>query len=393
MTSKRRRKGEGGLFERTDASGKVIGWGGVLDLGWVDGKRSRRWFRGKTQREVLDRMREAQHQSGLGTLPPAGRRSLGQWLERWLADVAKPTVRPSTYRGYELAVRHEILPALGKITMDRLTVADVRGFLNSRQGLSPRTVYGLRAVLRRALNVAIKDGLIPSGRNVAALAEPPKVPRVTMKAFTPEQAQKFLASVKGDPLAAVYTVSLTTGMRQGEVLGLMWRNVDLEAGTLRIDKAVQRVGKEYRVVEPKSETSRRLIHLPQMTVEALRAHKERQQDTARREGAIRSLEWRDLVFRTDTGRPLNGTWVNHRFQAATKAAGLPKLRYHDLRHSCASLLGALGVPPRVVMELLGHSSINLTLNTYSHVFATAQREAAVAMDAALAAGGSENLAG
>src|SRR5712691_11842541 len=106
-----------------------------------------------------------------------------------------------------------ILPALGHIRLERLTVADVRRFLNSREGLSPRSVYGLRAVLRRALNVAIKDGLIPSGRNVAALADPPKVPHTTMKAFTPEQAQKFLASVKGDPLEIVYTVSLTVGLR------------------------------------------------------------------------------------------------------------------------------------------------------------------------------------
>ncbi len=246
-------------------------------------------------------------------------------------------------------------------------MTDVRRFLNSRKGLSPRSVYGLRAVLRRALNVAIKDGLIPSGRNVAALADPPKVPRVTMQAFTPEQAQIFLRSVRGDELETVYVLALTLGMRQGEILGLRWRNVDLAAGTLRVDKALQRVGKEYRLLEPKSATSVRTV----------------QQESAQRSGAIRSLEWHDLVFRAIDGRPLNGTWVHHRFQAATKTAGLPKLRFHDLRHSCASVLGALGVPARVVMELLGHSSINLTMNTYSHVFEKAQREAATAMDAAL----------
>jgi len=328
-------------------------------------------------------MREAQHQSGLGTLPPPGRRSVGQWLERWLADVAKPTVRPSTYRGYELAVRTQILPALGHLRLERLTVTDVRRFLNSRKGLSPRSVYGLRAVLRRALNVAIKDGLIPSGRNVAALADPPKVPRVTMQAFTPEQAQIFLRSVRGDELETVYVLALTLGMRQGEILGLRWRNVDLAAGTLRVDKALQRVGKEYRLLEPKSATSVRTVHLPEIAREALETQKARQQESAQRSGAIRSLEWHDLVFRAIDGRPLNGTWVHHRFQAATKTAGLPKLRFHDLRHSCASVLGALGVPARVVMELLGHSSINLTMNTYSHVFEKAQREAATAMGAAL----------
>jgi integrase len=362
----------------------VVGWGAVLNLGWgEDGKRHRRWFRGKTQKEVLDALDEAKHQAKKGTLAPPGKPTVAKWMETWLRDVAKPEVRPSTYRMYEGFARDHIVPVLGRRLLEELTVADVRGLLNSRKGLSPRTVHHLRAVLRTALNVAVKDGLIASQRNVAAYAEPPKVLRTEMKAFTTEQAQAFLAAVQGDELEAIYVLALTVGMRQGEILGLRWRNVDLAGGTLSVDKALQRVGKEYRLVEPKSSTSVRLVQLPAMTAEALKAHREKQADSAQRPGTVRNLEWHDLVFRTATGRPLNGSWVHHRFQAATKAAGLPKLRFHDLRHSCVSLLGEAQVDVAVVSKMVGHSSVTLTLNTYRHVFEKAKREAANAMDAVM----------
>jgi integrase len=174
---------------------------------------------------------------------------------------------------------------------------------------------------------------------------------------------------------------------------LRWRSVDLEAGTLRVDYALQRVGKAYKLVEPKSETSRRVVPLSAMTLAALRAHKEKQQETAQRPGAIRNLEWHDLVFRTATGKPLNGTWINHKFQAATQAAGLPRLRFHDSRHSVVSILGGAGVDVAVVSKLVGHSSVTLTLNTYRHVFEKAKREAANAIDAALSVVSDRGLVG
>jgi integrase len=371
------------VFKRKNKEGKVTGYTAILDLGRVNGKRSRRKFQGKTFAEVRDKLRAAHHQNDNGVLAPAGKHSTAAWMEQWLLDVAKPKVKPSTYRSYAGFVKQHIIPTLGRIPLEKLTVGDVRGLLNSRNGLSPQSVNHLRAVLRRALNIAIQDGLIPSQRNVAALAEPRKVPRHEMKIFNADQAHAFMRAVQGDPLEAVYVVALTTGMRQGEILGLRWRNVDLQAGTLHVDYGLQRVGKVYTLVEPKSETSRREVPLSAITVAALRAHKAKQQETAQQPGAIRNLEWYDLVFRTAKGTPLNGSWVYNRFKAAAKAAGLPIIRFHDQRHSFVSLMGEADVDVAVVSRMVGHSSVTLTLNTYRHVFEKAKREAANAMDAAL----------
>lgn len=386
MTAKRRRsRGEGALWPTKDDKGRVIGWCAVLDLGWgEDGKRHRRWFRGKTQKGVLDALDEAKHQAKQGTLAPPRKPTVAKWMEDWLRDVVRPTVRPSTCRMYEGFVRDHIVPVLGRKVLEKLTVADVRALLNSREGLSPRSVHHLRAVLRAALNDAIEDGLIPSQRNVAAGKKlVPEVPWREMNTFDGDQAHAFLRAVQGDPLEAVYVVALTTGMRQGEILGLRWRSVDLDGGTLRVDYALQCVGKVYKLVEPKSKQSRRVVPLSAITLAALKTHKENQQETANKLGAIRNLEWHDLVFRTPSGKPLNGTWINHRFQAASKAAGLPKLRFHDARHSVVSILGDAGVDAAVVSKMVGHSSVTLTLNTYRHVFEKAKREAANAMDAVM----------
>ncbi|MGA7911391.1 MAG: site-specific integrase [Candidatus Dormiibacterota bacterium] len=380
----RRKQGEGSVFKRKNKEGKVIGYTAFLNLGRkANGKRDRRKFQGKTWKEVQARLEDAKEQSKKGILPATGKRTVGMWMEAWLQDVAKPTVRPSTYRSYEGFVKQHINPVLGHIALEKLTAGDVRAMLNSRAGLSPRSVQHLRAVLRTGLNVAIKDGLIPSQRNVAGDVKPPKVPRREMKTYDGDQAHALLRVVAGDPLEAVYVLALTTGMRQGEILGLRWRSVDLEAGTLRVDYALQRVAKVYKLVEPKSENSRRVVPLSAITLAALRAHKAKQQETAQQPGTIRNLEWHDLVFRTTTGQPLSGSWVYNRFKAAAKAADLPAIRFHDARHSVVSILGEAGVDVATVSKLVGHSNVSLTMNTYRHVFEKAKREAANAMDAAL----------
>jgi integrase len=169
------------------------------------------------------------------------------------------------------------------------------------------------------------------------------------------------------------------GLRQGEILGLRWSDVDLEAATIRVTQALQRVNGRLDFVEPKSQSSRRTIPLPATVARALRAHRSRQLEERLAAGA----RWResDLVFTTSVGTPLDCRNVTRRFQAALEGAGLPRLRFHDLRHTAASLMLAQGVPPRVVMETLGHSQISLTMNTYSHVIPALQREAADRMEA------------
>jgi integrase len=199
--------------------------------------------------------------------------------------------------------------------------------------------------------------------------------------LTPEQARLFLGSVRGDRLEALYTVGLALGLRQGEILGLRWSDVDLDGGELRVAQALQRVNGRLQFVEPKSITSRRTVRLPNTVIRALRSHRVRQLE----ERLLAPDRWEksDLVFTTSFGSPLDGRSVTRRFQAALEKAGLPRLRFHDLRHTAASIMLAQGISPRVVMETLGHSQISLTMNTYSHVMPSLKRDAAERMDAAL----------
>jgi integrase len=312
--------------------------------------------------------------------------TLGTFLEAWLTDVVRLSVRPRTYASYRYVVRLHLAPCLGHRPLVALSPADVQAFLNAKSasGLSPRTVAYLRGVLRGALGHAERMDLV--NRNVARLARPPRIPRRPVSPLSAEQARAFLAAIRGDRLEALYLVALGVGLRQGEILGLRWADVDLEAGTLTVRHALARIEGQLVLVEPKSATSRRVVRLPAFVRDALVAHRVRQ--------AHESLPLRpepgdvfaELVFTTTLGTPLDGISVTRRFQRILVAAGLPRQRFHDLRHACASLLLAQGVPARVVMETLGHSEISLTLNTYSHVMPSLGREAAERMDQLLGAG-------
>ena len=311
--------------------------------------------------------------------------TLNAFLAHWLADIVRLSVRPKTFVSYRSFVRLHLAPALGDIPLTELRPGDVQAYLNRKAatGLAPRTVAYHRNILRQALGHAERTELI--GRNVAKLALPPRIPRREVRPLTPEQARTFLAAIAGERLRALYLVALGVGLRQGEILGLRWSDVDLLAGTIRVRQALQRVEGVFTFVEPKSATSRRLVPLPAIVREALLAHRERRSaDGAGR--ARTSAEFADLVFTTTVGTPIDGISVTRRFQRILNAAGLPHQRFHDLRHACASLLLAQGVPARVVMETLGHSQISLTLNTYCHVIPALGREAAERMDEVLTRG-------
>ncbi len=312
-------------------------------------------------------------------------------MRRWLEYL---DIRNTTLTRYRGLTEKYILPFLGKIPLDKLEPDDVRAMLKHyaapkgvdvkrhKVGLSPQSLHHLRAVLRTALNQAIKDGKLT--RNPAALADPPKVAHKEMQAFDPQQARMFMASIVGHPMEALFKVALATGMRKGELLGLRWQDVDLDMGTLRVVKTLQRKGGgKYELGEPKTKLSGRTVPLSGMAVETLRAYKAQQ---AKAELAAKHWdnEWK-LVFTTGRGWPLEPSFVTQKFQQACAAAGLPAIRFHDLRHSFVSLLGDHGVDVAVVSKMIGHSSVTLTLNTYRHVFDKAQREAANAIDRVLAA--------
>jgi integrase len=299
------------------------------------------------------------------------RETLADYLASWLRERIRPSKRPSTYRTYEYIVRVHLAPALGRVAVARLDVRQVQKFLNAKgqSGLSAQTVGHIRAVLRAALGDAMRWGLVE--RNAAALAEPPRVRRRIVAAMSPEEASAIFGAVSNDRLAALYVLALTTGLRQGELLGLRWADLDQDGRTLKVERAV----------EPKTERSRRTVTMTPLAVDALRGHRLAQLNERMAAGSAWTAT--DLVFTTHEGGPLDGVNVTHRLHVLLGTAGLPQLRFHDLRHGCASLLLAEGVHPRVVMEVLGHSQIALTMNTYSHVIPALQVDAADQLDAAL----------
>jgi integrase len=317
--------------------------------------------------------------------PDASTIAVGELLDRWLDEAVALTVRPRTLASYRYVVRVHLRPALGDIPLAELTAQDVQALLNRKAtaGLAPRTVGYLRGVLRQALGFAERMDLV--GRNVARLARPPRVPRRQVSPLTLEQARAFRVAVAGDRLEAMYLVAVGCGLRQGEILGLRWGDVDLEGRTLSVRFALARVDGVLRLVEPKSATSRRTIPMPAFVADALASHRERQATEALPRRPAQPDPFADLVFTTTLGTPLDGITCTRRFQRVLKSAGLPRQRFHDLRHAAASYMLAAGVPARVVMETLGHSEISLTLNTYSHVLPGLGRDAADRMDALLGA--------
>jgi len=350
-----------------------------------DGKR--RTLVAATRQEASKRLTEALKAREDGTLITAKRQTLGAFLEAWLRDSVKPRVRYSTWTSYEVHVRLNIAPTLGKVALDKLTPAMVQALMNAKleQGLSPRTVQYIRGTLRTALGQAVRWGLV--ARNVAELTDGPKVERHEIRPFDPAEARTLLAAVGTDRLRALYSVALTMGLRQGEALGLRWEDVDLDTGTLQVRHQLQRVDGQLQLVPLKTARSRRTLALPESITAGLRAHRQSQLE----ERLLAWKRWKGIepnapgafVFTTPIGTPLEARNIVRQFKAILAAAGLRDIRFHDLRHSCATLLLAQGVSPRVVMEILGHSQIALTMNTYSHVVPELGREAARRMEALL----------
>ena len=379
----RRGNKEGSIYQRKDGR-----WASTIDLGYRDGKRHRKSFYGATRKEVQEELTRALRAEQLGLPAESGRLTVGDWLIQWLAAQRPPALKPKTYAAYEYQTRVHLIPAFGRSLLAKVQPQDVREFMRakSESGLSSKTIRHLRATLRAALNVAVHDGLIY--RNVAALAKPPRLEKKPLRVFDQEEAIRFLSAVKSHRLEALFTVGLSLGLREGEILGLRWDDVDLEAGRITVNYTQQRVknlepegGSSLMMLEPKTEKSRRGVSLPQVAVSALAAHRMSQGE----ERLAAGNEWVEtgMVFTTRRGTLLDQRSMLRKFYPILKAAGLPRIRFHDLRHSAATLLLAQGVHPRFIMELFGHSSISLTMNTYGHVLEEMKHETARKMDEAL----------
>jgi len=380
---RKRPNGGGSITKRKD--GRYHGRAFVL---MPDGSRKRVSVYGRTWAETDAKLAELIRNTRHGVPTPTGSMKLGDYLDHWLEHVVKAQLRPSTYASYEVCIRLHIKPALGSKPLRQLTPADVRTFLHTkanerdeagRRRLSPRTVQYLHAILRAALQQAVREELL--ARNVAQLVQPPRVPHEEVRPLDEDEVRAFLAAGRTDRLYAAYLLMIGVGLRRGEVLGLHWTDIDLNARVLRVRRTLQRVNGRLIFTEPKTPRSRRTVPLPRACAAALRWHRLRQQH----ECAIAGRSWDPdgLVFTTRAGRPVEPRNFNRSVYAVCDRAGIRRIRVHDLRHTCASLLLARGVDARTIMDTLGHSAISLTLDLYAHVMPPAQRAAAEAMDTVL----------
>jgi len=349
----------------------------------ADGPRRRTIYgkKGESREDVAAKPTKAMADRDGGITYDAGKLTVEEHLRRWLSDSVRDTVRVRTYERYESIVRVHLIPTIGRIKLKTLTPAHVRGLYRAKldAGLAPRSVLHIHRTLSRAPKQATDDGLIP--RNVASLVKPPRPKREEIRPLDREQVHALFetASAGGDRLEALYVVAVTTGMRRGELQGLKWEDLDLEAGALQVRRTLSEPKGGWIFEAPKSGKGRS-IRLTRKAISALREHRKRQLEERMQKAGL----WSDhgLVFPSTIGTPTSGGNLNRAFKALLKRAGLPAVRFHDLRHTCATLLLRQGVNPKFVQELLGHADISLTLNVYSHVLPD-MGDAAGAMDAAL----------
>ena len=292
----------------------------------------------------------------------------------------KPSVHSvGTYNMYRIVVEKHVIPSLGYVRLQQLKPQQVQSFYarKLKEGLGQKRVRGIHAVLHKALENAVKWSLV--GRNVCDAVNPPIPARHEIQPLNTEQAQHLISVARQHKLEALIIVAITTGMRRGELLGLHWQDIDLEQGTLQVRRSVNRIGKHGIVVsEPKTKRSRRKITLPAFVIDTLKEHRIRQLEVkAKAQDAWHEM---DIVFSSQVGTYMEPGNMYLWFKALLKSAELPNIRFHDLRHSAATILFVMGVHPKVVQELLGHSSISITMDTYSHILPSMQSEAMSKMD-------------
>jgi integrase len=288
--------------------------------------------------------------------------------------VHKPAVRLNTYVYCRNLLDNHILPALGHIQLQKLAPEHIEAFYTHKrdEGISAGTVHLMHSVLHKALEQAVQRGRIP--RNVCDFVSPPRIPKHEVQALTPEQAHKLLEAANGHRIEALLTLALVTGMRRGELLGLRWQDIDFENKSVHIRRTLSYItGYGFKESEPKTASSRRKIMLPQFVLDVLKQHRAQQLQERLRLGDA----WQDrgLVFCNTRGGFLRPMGLHDMFEKLLVHAGLPHMRFHDLRHSAATILLSMGVPAKVVQELLGHSTIRMTMDTYSHVLPAMQQDA------------------
>ena len=376
-------------------------WEICIDTGRdpATGKRLRHFESVKgTKKVAQQRMHELLHTLEQGAYVRPSRLTVAQFLGEWLQDYVELNCSPRTKASYEMIIRRHLIPELGSIPLSQLEPRHLqasysrqreRGRVDGKGQLSLQTVRYCHSLLAEALGYAVKMGLL--SRNVAQATEAPRADHKVMPTLAPEDVPRFLKAAQETPYYTLFYLLLHTGLRRGEALALRWKNVDLGLASLGVSaylsvvEAAYKLNGTYVIKEPKTSHSRRRIALPPSLGLVLRQHKAGQE--AQRALLGKPLTDNDFVFAHPDGSPLDPSTVSHAFNKVMRKAGLPHIRLHDLRHTHASLLLQAGVHPKVVQERLGHSSIRVTLDTYSHVMGGLQEVAAQRFDDFLSAKG------
>lgn len=367
----RRARGEGSLHKRNDGR-----WAGSFIT--EEGKRITVY--GKSQQEALEKLRKVQYDYQQGLLATGPRQSLAQYLEHWLEEVHKPAVKLTTYAKYRRVIDKHILPEIGHLQLRKLTPEHLERLYarKTREGLSASMVRHIHVILHEALEQAVRKRYL--AQNVSNLVgDLPRIKRREAKIITREQAKLLIAAAKGTQLEAIVILAITTGMRHGEIIGLHWQDINVDEHCLAVRRTVTRLSGvkdrfqgRFEETSPKTESGQRTILLAGVVMQALQEQQVRQEAARLKAGE----KWREhgLVFCNTHGSYLNPDALLAQFHRLLEKAGLPRMRLHDLRHSAATILLGKGTHPKLVQELLGHSSIDITMDIYSHVIPSMQHD-------------------
>ena len=365
MARKRRGRGEGGISQRKDGR-----WCGSVSVGHdAKGKRKRQWVYGKTKGEVQKKLRQLDKN---GAVADAGVITVTDYLDRWLNNTVKQNAAPTTHKRYEQVVRLHVVPYIGHVRLSKLAPLHIEQLFvqQEKNNVSARNRQMSGTALHTALSSAVRLKLIPY--NVCSDIQKPRITKREMQAWTLEESQIFLKEAEDDRLHALYVVAIATGLRQGELFALSWPDFDDDTGDLFVQRTLEEISGKLRLKETKTAKGRRRIALPRFAIDALLVHRKRMLTEGNIKGPIFCDTWGGFLRKSN--------FIRGSYKPLVKRAGVSAIRFHDLRHTAATLLLLQGEHPKVVSERLGHASIEITLNTYSRVLPTMQKEAAKKLD-------------
>ena len=351
-------------------------WAGVIELGRdpETGKRLQKWVYGSTEEECQKKLNILIYELQENIYEEPTDMSVSDFMDLWLANYAENNLAPSTYRSYKEIVKNHISPRIGKIHIDKLKPFQIQKMYTNlgKTKLSPTTILYIHRVLHKALSQGVKWEII--GSNPAAKADPPKKRKIQYNLWDNSDIARAVELAKDTLFYIPILLATTTGLRAGEICGLQWNNIDLDRCQLSILYTYQRIDSEWKLKNVKTEKGNRPVVIPEAIVDILKQHKTWQKKNQMFFGE--EYQYNTHVTTWPDGRPITTEYISKSFPKFIKENNLPKIRFHDLRHTHATELLKAGIHPKIVSERLGHSGIRITLDTYSHVIPSLQKEAA-----------------